>query len=197
MIEDDPYGRLRYEGVAAPALSARPGGLGGAYLGTSSKILAPGMRVAWMFVPSRGLYERLVTAKQAADLHTSSFTQRLVWEFVRHTAALEAHLVRLRAVYVQRRDVMLAALEKNLPDGCEWTRPEGGLFLWVRLPERIDSMELLRASMRRKVAFVPGQPFWVGPPVRNTLRLNFSNSTPARIEEGVRRLGLTIKAALG
>jgi 2-aminoadipate transaminase len=197
VIEDDPYGRLRYEGNDSPALSAKSGTLAGAYLGTSSKILAPGMRVAWMVVRDRKLYERLVTAKQAADLHTSSFTQRLVWHFVRQTATLDAHIVRLRTVYGQRRDVMLAALERHLPDGCEWTRPEGGLFLWVRLPGKLDSMELLRASARRKVAFVPGQPFWVGPPVRNTLRLNFSNSTEARIEEGVRRLGLTIKTAVG
>jgi 2-aminoadipate transaminase len=197
VIEDDPYGRLRYEGHASPALSAQPGIPGGVYLGTSSKILAPGLRVAWMVVPNRALYERLVTAKQAADLHTSSFTQRLVWQYVRHTTALDAHLVRLRTVYARRRDVMLSALDRHLPDGCEWTRPEGGLFLWVRLPGEIDTMELLRASARRKVAFVPGQPFWVGPPVRNTLRLNFSNSTEARIEEGVRRLALTIKAALG
>jgi 2-aminoadipate transaminase len=197
VIEDDPYGRLRFAGKASPALSAQPGMPGGAYLGTSSKILAPGMRVAWMVVPSRGLYERLVTAKQAADLHTSTFTQRLVWQFVRHTATLDAHVVHLRTVYAQRRDVMLAALDRYLPDGCEWTRPDGGLFLWVRLPRKIDTWELLRTSARRKVAFVPGQPFWVGPAVRNTLRLNFSNSTPARIEEGVRRLGLTIKAALG
>ena len=197
VIEDDPYGRLRFEGNDSPALSAKPGTSGGVYLGTSSKILAPGMRVAWMVVRNRGLYERLVTAKQAADLHTSSFTQRLVWQFVQHIAALDAHIIRLRTVYAERRDVMLSALDRHLPEGCEWTRPEGGLFLWLRLPDKIDTMELLRASARRKVAFVPGQPFWVGQAVRSTLRLNFSNSTPERIEEGVCRLGLTIKAALG
>jgi 2-aminoadipate transaminase len=197
VIEDDPYGRLRFEGNDAPALTAKAGMSGGVYLGTSSKILAPGMRVAWMVVRNRGLYERLVTAKQAADLHTSSFTQRLVWQYVRHTSVLDAHIVRLRTVYARRRDVMLAALARHLPAGCEWTQPEGGLFLWVRLPDAIDTMDLLRASARQKVAFVPGQPFWIGPAVRNTLRLNFSNSTEARIEEGVRRLGLTIKAALG
>ena len=196
VIEDDPYGRLRYEGNSSPGLSASPGMSRGVYLGTSSKILAPGMRVAWMVVPSRGLYERLVTAKQAADLHTSTFTQRLVWQYVRHTAALDAQIIRLRTTYARRRDVMLAALERHLPAGCEWTRPEGGLFLWVRLPGKIDTMELLRACTRRKVAFVPGQPFWVGRAVRSTLRLNFSNSTETRIEEGVRRLGLTIKTAL-
>ena len=113
------------------------------------------------------------------------------------TSALDAHIIRLRTVYAERRDVMLSALDRHLPEGCEWTRPEGGLFLWVRLPAAIDTMDLLRACARRKVAFVPGHPFWVGPAVRSTLRLNFSNSTAERIEEGVRRLGLTMKAAFG
>jgi 2-aminoadipate transaminase len=196
VIEDDPYGRLRYTGTAQPALGALPGAADWVYLGTSSKIMAPGLRVAWLVAPDRGLYDKLVAAKQAADLHTSIFTQQLVWRYVRQPGVLDAHIGQLCTAYRSRRDVMLDALARHLPDGCTWTRPEGGMFLWVRLPESFDTLELLRAAAARKVAFVPGESFWVGTPVRHTLRLNFSHATEARIGEGVHRLGEIIKAAM-
>jgi 2-aminoadipate transaminase len=194
VIEDDPYGQLRYSGAPAPALSALPGGHGRIYLGTLSKILAPGLRLAWLIAPDRALYDQLVTAKQAADLHTSSFTQRLAWRYLCQPGALSAHLATLRQTYGRRRDAMLRALERHLPAGCRWTRPDGGLFLWVDMPPAIDTTVLLAEAMAQKVAFVPGEPFWVGRTVRNTLRLNFSNATEERIEEGVRRLGEVIRA---
>ena len=197
VIEDDPYGRLRYTGAPQSALGALPGACDWVYLGTSSKIMAPGLRVAWLVTPDRGLYEKLVSAKQAADLHTSIFTQQLVWWYVRQPDVLAAHVAQLCTAYRRRRDVMLAALERCLPAGCTWTRPEGGMFLWVRLPESCDTLELLRAATEHNVAFVPGESFWVGPPVRHTLRLNFSNATEARIEEGIRRLGEVTKASIG
>lgn len=193
VLEDDPYGALRFSGEALPALATFPGARDCLYLGTSSKILAPGLRVAWLVVTDRGLREKITTAKQAADLHTSSFTQRIVLHYVSQPGVLDAHVETLRAVYRRRRDVMLAALARELPAGCTWTHPEGGLFLWVTLPAAIDTTALLHVAAREKIAFVPGAPFWVGEPVRNTLRLNFSNATEARIDEGIARLGRVLK----
>jgi len=196
ILEDDPYGALRFSGEAPPALGTFPGARDCNYLGTSSKILAPGLRVAWLVVPDRSLRDKITTAKQAADLHTSSFTQRIVHHYVSQPGVLAAHVETLRSVYARRRDVMLSALSRHLPAGCSWTRPDGGLFLWVTLPATIDTTELLRVAAREKIAFVPGAPFWVGEPVRNTLRLNFSNATEARIEEGIARLGAVIRGAI-
>lgn len=195
VVEDDPYGRLRFAGTAKPAFVAHPDLRSWVYLGTSSKILAPGMRVAWLATSEPTLFEKLVTAKQSTDLHTSTFTQRLVWEVVRQPGWLEQHVARLCAVYGRRRDCMLAALDKNLPADCAWTRPDGGLFLWVTLPAAIDATVLLRAAARERVAFVPGEPFWVGEPRRNTLRLNFSNASEEQIAIGIARLGTTVAAA--
>lgn len=194
VLEDDPYGALRFSGPALPALGTFPGARDCLYLGTSSKILAPGLRVAWLVVADRAMREKITTAKQAADLHTSSFTQRLVHHYVSQPGVLESHVATLRAVYARRREVMLAALARELPAGCTWTSPDGGLFLWVTLPGDIDTTELLHAAAREKIAFVPGAPFWVGEPARNTLRLNFSNASESAIREGVARLGTVIRA---
>ena len=192
ILEDDPYGRLRYSGSDITALAALGPSRDCLYLGTASKILAPGMRVAWLVARDPRLYGCLVAAKQAADLHTSSFTQRLVWQFLSKPGVLDAHLGVLRAVYSRRRDAMLASLKRHMPKGCGWTEPEGGLFLWVRLPERIDAANLLTVCISRKVAFVPGEHFWTGTAMRNTLRLNFSNASEDRIEEGISRLGRAV-----
>ncbi len=196
VIEDDPYGRLRFSGEDVPALGTFPDARHWLYLGTASKIMTPGLRVAWLVAPDREVYEKLVAAKQAADLHTSAFTQRLVWRYVREPGVVTAHVAKLCAVYGRRRDVMLAALARHFPSGCSWTQPDGGLFLWATLPESIDTLELLKTAAQQKVAFVPGAPFWVDSPVQNTMRLNFSNATEARIEEGIARLGAVIRAAL-
>jgi len=195
VVEDDPYGRLRFEGLPQPALVSGAEGVPWVYLGTTSKILAPGLRVAWFVSSDAGLIEKIVTAKQGSDLHTSTFTQRLAYECVKAPGALEQHVARLCEVYSRRRDIMLAALAQHMPEGCTWTRPEGGLFLWVTLPEALDALELLHEAMKSKVAFVPGESFWVGPPHRNTLRLNFSNASEARIGEGIARLGAVVAAA--
>ncbi|MFA6960492.1 MAG: PLP-dependent aminotransferase family protein [Opitutaceae bacterium] len=194
IIEDDPYGRLRFSGQPSPALGAFPEARQWVYLGTSSKILTPGLRVAWVVVSDAEIYSKLVAAKQAADLHTSAFTQRLVWRTLREPGLLNAHIATLCKVYGRRRDVMLDALARHLPAGCTWTKPDGGLFLWATLPESIDTLELLKAAAAQKVAFVPGAPFWVGHGPCNTLRLNFSNASEARIEEGMTRLGAVIRA---
>ncbi len=196
IFEDDPYGRLRYSGEHIAAINALAHGDGCIYMSTVSKTIAPGMRVAWLVAKDRALYEKIVPAKQAADLHTSSFTQRAVYAYARRPGQVEAHVKEMRPVYARRRDVMLASLAEHMPPGTSWTRPDGGLFLWARVPENVDTQELLAHAAREKVAFVPGAPFWVNRDVRNTMRLNFSNGTDEQIATGIARLGALVKASL-
>jgi 2-aminoadipate transaminase len=194
IFEDDPYGRLRYSGEALPSLVALAGGTGVLHAGTASKTIAPGMRVAWLVIPDRELFEKVVMAKQAADLHTTTFGQRAIYAFVRRPGALERHVATLIPVYRARRDAMLAALAAKLPPGWSWTRPDGGLFLWLRAPHLLDTTQLLERALEHHVAFVPGTPFWVNRDPRNTLRLNFSNAGEERIVEGIDRLAAAIAA---
>lgn len=193
IFEDDPYGRLRYSGDSLPSLMALAGGRNGIYMSTVSKIIAPGMRVAWLVIPEPSLYEKVVPAKQAADLHTSSFTQRAVYAYVRKPGQIEDHIKEMLPVYSHRRDLMLQTLQSSMPDGCSWTHPDGGLFLWARMPESVDTQELLVVAAAKKVAFVPGAPFWVNRDVRNTMRLNFSNASEEHLIEGINRLGELVK----
>jgi 2-aminoadipate transaminase len=207
LVEDDPYGALRFEGEHIPPLvaldadyqtGAAPNGHGFMegnviYLGTFSKTLAPGLRLGWVVAPVE-VIDQLVMAKQGADLHSSTFDQMLAYEMVK-TGFLDDHIRTIRRVYKERRDVMLAALERYFPEGCSWTRPQGGLFLWARVPEWIDTAELLGEAVKAKVAYVPGFAFYPDPARGcNTMRLNFSNAQPAQIEEGIRRLGNLLKA---
>ncbi len=192
VLEDDPYGRLRFEGASLPAVSALPAGQSWIHLGTTSKILTPGLRIGWVATADSRLHEKLVSAKQAADLHTASFNQRVVNALVRTPGLLENHVRELCATYRRRRDLMLSALEQHLPPGCTWTRPEGGLFLWLRLPGEANALALLSRAMEAKVAYVPGAPFWTDRPDAATLRLNYSNATDTAIRDGVARLGQVI-----
>jgi 2-aminoadipate transaminase len=195
LIEDDPYSELRYGGPEVPPLRALPGGAETIYLGTFSKILAPGLRLGWVVAP-RPLIARLVRAKQAADLHTDSLVQRAVLHYCTH-ADLAAQVARLRAVYGARRDAMLAALARYLPPGSRWTRPDGGMFTWVSLADGVDTRVLLQAALARGVAFVPGVAFYAaGSGGLSDLRLNFSHAKPETIEEGIRRLGTVIDAGV-
>jgi len=196
IYEDDPYGRLRYSGEALPSLMALAGGKNCLYMSTVSKIIAPGMRVAWLVIPEKSVYEQVVPAKQAADLHTSTFTQRAVYAYTQQPDALEAHIREMLPVYARRRDLMLDSLQRFMPSGSSWTRPDGGLFLWARVPEPVDTQTLLGMCAEAKVAFVPGAPFWVNRDVRNTMRLNFSNASDDNVVEGIRRLGEMVKAYL-
>jgi len=196
LVEDDPYGELRYDGADLPPLRALPGSEETVYLGTFSKILAPGLRLGWVVAP-RPLMARLVRAKQGADLHTDSLAQRAVLHYCQH-ADLDGHIARLRRVYRERRDAMLAALERYFPPEARWTRPEGGLFIWVTLPVGTDTRALLAAALERGVAFVPGSACQVAPDGAHggrSLRLNFSHAEPERIDEGLRRLGEVVAAA--
>jgi 2-aminoadipate transaminase len=196
IFEDDPYGRLRYSGEPLPSIMAMAKGRNCVYMSTVSKIIAPGMRVAWLVMPDAALYERVVPAKQAADLHTSSFTQRAVYAYARVPGQVEKHIQQMLPVYRRRRDLMLETLARAMPQGSTWTRPDGGLFLWARMPSSVDTQELLTFAATKKVAFVPGAPFWVNADVRNTMRLNFSNASETALVSGIERLGEMVKAYL-
>jgi DNA-binding transcriptional MocR family regulator len=194
VVEDDPYGELRYRGNAVPALAAQAGAEDRVlHLGSFSKIASPGMRLGWLRAPA-GLMRSLTVAKQAADLHTSTIDQAAAAAYL--TAAdLDAHVRRLCSAYRERRDAMVSALPGTLPAGSSWSDPDGGMFIWVRLPGDVDTADLLGAALRHDVAFVPGAPFHAGTPDRATLRLSFTTNTPAEIAEGMRRLRSALKGA--
>jgi 2-aminoadipate transaminase len=189
IIEDDPYGELRFEGRdLVPIIVLHKENV--IYLSTFSKTLAPGIRLGWVTAPGR-VIDRLIMAKQAADLHTSTFVQ-MVANDICQRGILKRHVQLIRKVYKERRDVMLAAMEEFFPEGVTWTRPQGGMFLWVRLPEKVDAAKLLRVALEEKVAFVPGAAFFPNGGGHNTMRLNYSNASPEMIREGIRRLGRAI-----
>jgi 2-aminoadipate transaminase len=187
VVEDDPYGKLRYRGTdIAPVKHWDEAGQV-LYASTFSKTIAPGLRLGWVAAPAE-LFSRLLVLKQAADLHTSSFDQRVAHRYL--TSNPQApHLERIRHAYGERYAVMDQALGCELPAGFTWTRPEGGMFLWVSGPAELDSLKLLERSIAENVAFVPGRDFFPAEGGCNHFRLNFSNSSPERIREGVRRLG--------
>ncbi|HUI83520.1 MAG TPA: PLP-dependent aminotransferase family protein [Candidatus Binatia bacterium] len=200
IIEDDPYGQLRYEGEHITPLVVldrtnltrdREYKLGNViYLSTFSKILAPGLRVAWIVAPP-DVITKLVQIKQCTDLHTSTFTQMVTYEAARD-GFLDEHVKLIRATYKQRRDAMLAALEDFFPSEVSWTHPHGGLFLWVTMPPGVDSSRLLDSALRQDVAFVPGEPFFPNGDTASHMRLNFSNAQPEQIREGIRRLSIAV-----
>jgi 2-aminoadipate transaminase len=193
IIEDDPYGELRFEGEDLPALMTlhKENVI---YMSTFSKTLAPGLRLGWVVGP-QVLISKLVQSKQATDLHTSSLIQMIANDIMKR-GILAEHSKLIRKVYGERRHVMTDAMEEHFPKGVKWTKPEGGLFLWVTTPEKIDTRELLKKAIEHKVAFVPGSPFFPHGGGHNTMRLNFSNANPERIKEGIKRLGITLKDAL-
>ncbi len=208
IIEDDPYGQLRYEGAHLTPLIVldrenlrRDNGYSRGnviYLSTFSKTLAPGLRLGWIVAPPE-VITKLVQLKQGADLHTSTFTQVVAYEVARDNF-LDEHIKLIRRVYGERRDVMLRALEENFPPEVTWTRPQGGLFLWVSLPAGMDCHQLFEAALKENVAFVPGDSFYASNGYadegRRHFRLNFSNAQPEQIREGIRRLSVAIKNQL-
>jgi 2-aminoadipate transaminase len=204
IIEDDPYGQLRYEGEHLTPLVVldrenlrRDDGysIGNViYLSTFSKTLSPGLRLGWIVAPG-DVIAKLVQLKQGADLHTSTFGQMVAYEVARDNF-LDEHVKLIRKVYHERRDVMLEALKKYFPTEVTWTHPHGGLFLWVTLPEGMDCNKLFEAALKENVAFVPGDCFYAGNFAKEGcrhLRLNFSYGQPEQIREGIRRLSVAIK----
>ncbi len=194
ILEDDSYGELRYDGQHLPTLKALDEAGVVVYLGSFSKILSPGLRVGFILAPD-AMLEKLVFAKQAADLHTSVLPQRIAHEFLKQDL-LDDHIQTIIANYRQRRDAMLSAMERFFPDGVRWTRPEGGIFLWVTLPEGRDAAELFDRALEHKVVFVPGGNYYANGGGENSMRLNFSAYKPERIAEGIERLGKAIKRVL-
>ncbi len=195
IIEDDPYGLLRYEGANIPPLKAHDEKGGIIYLGSFSKILAPGLRLGWVVAPPATL-GKLAVIKESQDLETSQLTQRAVTEFIQR-GLLNTHLEKLRAAYVVRRQTMLDALEREFPPVAHWSKPKGGIFIWVALPDQVNTWDLLpRAVEQEKIAFVPGLAFGIQGGGQSSLRLNFSNASPEMIEEGIKRLGKIIQESL-
>ncbi|WP_042394705.1 PLP-dependent aminotransferase family protein [Streptacidiphilus carbonis] len=187
IVEDDPYGDLRFEGEPQPWIASLEAAADRTVLlGSFSKIMAPGMRLGWLRAPA-ALRRACVIAKQAADLHTSTVDQAAAARYLADND-LDAHLARVRTAYHARRDALLAGLPDALPTGSRWNRPDGGMFLWVQLPQGHDATALLAEAVARDVAYVPGAPFFAGPPDPTALRMSFTTHTPDEIGEGLTRL---------
>lgn len=206
IVEDDPYGQLRYAGEHIPPVvfldgkyrnnSHDPCYYGNViYLSTFSKTLAPGIRLAWVIAPPE-VIRKMVQAKQGTDLHTPTFNQMIAYDVARG-GFLDEHVKKICDTYGERREVMLNALETYFPPDVRWTRPEGGMFLWVTLPESLNAHEILDKAVEKKVAFVPGAPFHATGGGENTMRLNFSNASPENIREGISRLGQVLYEVVG
>jgi DNA-binding transcriptional MocR family regulator len=196
VVEDDPYGDLRYRGEPVPWIASLPDAADRTVLlGSFSKILAPGLRLGWMHAPPT-VYAACLAAKQVLDLHTSTLDQAAAAHYLAQ-GRLDSRLDLLRTAYGERCDTLLRALPDALPEGSTWTVPEGGMFVWVRLPEGYDATALLPQAVAHDVAYVPGTPFFAGVPDPGTLRLSFTTNTPADIAEGVRRLAEVLRPQSG
>ena len=201
IIEDDPYGQLRYEGEHIKSVVTldnefRENGEAGyrgnvIYMSTFSKTLAPGIRLAWVIAPPE-VIRKLVQSKQGADLHTATFNQMVAYE-VAHGGFLDRHIWLIRRVYGERRNLMLDAMDEFFPREVSWTRPKGGLFLWGMLPEDMSSAEVLKRAIAQNVAFVPGAAFHASGRGTNTMRINFSYATPDKMLVGIERLGKVLR----
>lgn len=191
LVEDDPYSALRLDGEPVDLLAAQPAARERTIvIQTLSKVLSPGLRIGYLRAPA-ALYPALAVAKQASDLHTSTVAQMAAERWLA-AHDLGEHIRSLGAHYRPRRDALLAGLERHLPAGSTWTRPDGGLFIWVTLPAGHDAEDVLPRAIERGVAFVPGRFFFAGEPVRETLRVSFATASPAELEEGAARLGAAI-----
>lgn len=204
IIEDDPYGQLRYEGKHIPPILKIDADARGndsdeyqgnvIYLGTFSKTLVPGLRLAWAIAPI-DIITKLVQAKQGSDLHTSTFNQILAHEVTKNDF-IDTHIPLIREIYGRRRNLMMELIDEVFPAEVRYVRPEGGLFLWATAPEQLNMQDMLPAAVEQKVAYVPGGPFHPNGGGDNTMRLNFSNASDEEIREGMKRLGLVLKQAL-
>jgi 2-aminoadipate transaminase len=191
IVEDGPYSELRYSGDPVPPIKHFDHEGRVIYLGTFSKILAPGFRIGWVAAHPH-LIRKMEIAKQSIDLCTNTFGQAIAWKYVEE-GHLDRHIPKIVEFYKPRRDAMLEALEEYMPEGVKWTKPEGGMFVWVTLPEGIDSKLMLEKAVSKGVAYVPGEAFFVHRDVKNTMRLNFTYVPEEKIREGVKRLGETIR----
>ncbi len=196
IVEDNPYGDLWFDSPPPPPLAAGAGvgeGGGAIYLGSFSKVLAPGLRLGYVVAP-KAIHPKLLQAKQAADLHTPGFNQRIVYEVIKD-GFLREHVPTVRARYRLQRDAMSAALDRHMPPGCRWQVPVGGMFFWLTLPAHIDATALLPVAVEAGMAYVPGSAFFPQGGHANTLRLSFVTAAPAQIETAVAALGRVLAAA--
>ncbi len=189
LVEDNPYGEIRFIGKDLPSIKNYVEN--SVLLGSFSKIVSPGMRLGWI-VADKEIMNHLITAKQASDLHSNYLTQMIVHRYLTGFD-VENHIQHIRNMYRIQRDCMVDMIKKYFPSDVKYTQPEGGMFLWVTLPEGMSSIELFEIAIKENVAFVPGEAFYSDNPEMNTLRLNFSNSNEKKIEEGIKRLGIAIK----
>ena len=190
IIEDDPYGELRFKGKELPYIASN--GLNNSILlGSISKIITPGMRIGWICTKNTELMSHLVVAKQAADLHTNYFSQCIIADYLEHYD-LDSHIEQIRKLYLGQSNAMIAAMEEYFPKEVTFTKPEGGMFLWASLPEGMDSTIIFERAMPKKVTFVPGNPFYTHDKPVSTMRLNYTNADVDVIYEGIRRLASVI-----
>ena len=193
LVEDNPYGELRFMGEDSPSMkSYLPDGT--IVLGSFSKVVTPGLRLGWICAPA-DVMEKIVVAKQSSDLHSNYLSQRAVYRYLVDND-LDGHILNIREVYKRQRDTMVSTIEKHFPEEIKCTKPEGGMFLWATLPEKVSSLHLFKLASEENVAFVPGRAFYVDGGGDNTLRLNFSNSDEEKIEEGITRLAKVMKKML-
>ncbi len=188
LVEDDPYGELRFHGESLPYIGAGHLDEQSILMGSFSKTVTPGMRLGFVVTKNKQLMRYLVTAKQGSDLHTNVFTQYAIYEYLTHNS-YEDHIKRIVDLYGRQASTMLAAMDEYFPKTVSYTRPEGGMFMWVTMEKGRSAMELFNKAMEKKVAFVPGNPFYVGSPDVNTFRLNYTNAIDEIIQEGIKRLG--------
>jgi 2-aminoadipate transaminase len=193
LVEDNPYGELRFMGEDLPSMKSYiPDGT--IVLGSFSKVVSPGLRLGWICAAT-DVMEKIIVAKQSSDLHSNYLSQRAVYRYlIDHD--LDEHILNIRKVYKRQRDSMVSMIEQHFPEEIKCTKPEGGMFLWVTLPENLSSLHLFKLAMAENIAFVPGRAFYVDGGGYNTLRLNFSNSDEEKIEEGIKRLAKVIKIVL-
>lgn len=202
VYEDDPYGELYFDGEKMPSVLEMEAAQRGTtsiedcttiYAGTFSKTLTPGLRVGWV-AAAFPVIDKMVQAKQATDLHTSTLSQFITYEMIRDGKFLDDHVANLRKVYRERRDLMLATMDKNFPAEVTWTRPSGGLFTMVTMPDYMNAVDVLKEALKQNVAFVPCDGFFIGETGHNTFRLNYSNARPEMIVSGIERLGAVLKS---
>lgn len=194
LIEDDPYGELRFDGERLPYIGAGklPNSI---LLGTFSKTVTPGMRTGFIISENTELLKYLSIAKEAGDLHTNIFSQYVIWDYLKHND-LDLHIAKIKTLYQKQAQTMMDAMDRYFPSTVKYTKPHGGMFLWVTLPEGISAMSLFPKALEKKVAFVPGDPFYIGIENANTMRLNYTNADCKTIREGIRRLGDLLKELL-
>lgn len=189
-LEDDPYYEWRYTGEHLPSVKFHLS-KNVIMIGSFSKIISPGFRLGWICA-QKDLMEKIIISKQAADLHSSTFCQRVIHQYLTDND-IETHLVRLRKVYNNQKNAMIESIEKYFPDQVKFTRPEGGMFLWVTMPNQLSSRDLLQLVLREQVAYVPGDTFFVDGKGLNTMRLNYTNSPEEKIEKGIKIMGESMK----